>query len=114
MKFRVVLLDAAAFLHRAAGGAHPETQVPKGAGEFSDQRAKVGFRLLSAEKKQEVKVGIGEKHFTTVSTQRQQTESLPGCIAHPQKLREDLLDGIVGKFTQLPQRVLRARAVVKQ
>src|SRR5271167_885210 len=71
MEFSVVLFDTAALFHRASGRAHTETQVPQGAGEFRDQWPKFGFRLFIAEKKQEIKVRVREKHFAAVATQRQ-------------------------------------------
>src|SRR5271165_5658754 len=114
MEFGVVLFDPAALFHRASGRAHTETQVPQGAGEFGDQWPKFRFRLFIAEKKQEIKVRVRKKHFAAVAAQCQKAESLPGSIPHTQQLRKDFLDDIICKLTQLPQRILRACAVVKK
>src|SRR3974390_275479 len=56
MKFGIILLDLLAFVDGAARGADPESQIPKHAGEFRDQRPRFFLDLLVGKQEEKVQV----------------------------------------------------------
>jgi hypothetical protein len=114
MEFGVVLFNAPAFFEGTSGGAHPESQIPQGTGKFRNQRPRFFLAFFAAEQKQEIQVRVGEEHFAAVTAECEQGQSLRPGLPYALQFAEDLADGFVGQFTQLPQRFLRACAAFKE
>src|ERR1700722_14604746 len=97
MKFGVVLFDAFAFLERAPGRAHAETEIPQRAGEIGDQRTKLGLGFFIAEEEKNIEIRVGEKQAPPVAAQRNKGKPLRLGAVHAQNLAENLLSGLVGQ-----------------
>src|SRR4029077_9753003 len=113
MKFRVVLFNALAFFHGAPGGTHAKTQVPQRAREVRDQRPELVLRLVAAEKKKNIEVGIRKEQLARVGAEGQQAQSRSGRVVHAQHFAKDLADVVVGQRAQRAQRLPGARTRFK-
>src|SRR5260221_2213055 len=99
MKFRVILLDTLAFLHRAPGGAHAKTQVPQRAREVRDQRPELFLSLVAGKKEKDIEVGIRKQEFATVAAERQQGQSRSRRVVYTQHFAKNLPDVVIGQLT---------------
>src|SRR5215813_12020789 len=100
MEFCVVFLDAVTFVDGAASGANAKAEVPHGAREFGDERAKFGFNFFVGEEEEDVEVRIGEEHAAAVAPESEEAEAFGFGAVSFEGFFEDLLQAAVGEVAE--------------
>ena len=75
-EFQVIRIDAIAFAQRAARGTQLQAQIPKLLRESANRLLDFCFGLVPSVKEQKINIGIGEKPFSSVATERNEGEIL--------------------------------------
>ena len=113
MEFGVVLFDAFTLFQRASCRADAEPKIPQSPGKLGDQRPGFLLRPITSEQKQNVQIGVREKHLPPVTAEREQAKSLCFVAVNAQNFAENLPDVSVRQFAECFQRFPRARASFK-